>query len=162
MVTDRSRLILLRHAKSAWPDGVTDRQRPLAERGRRDAPAAGRWLRDHVPDLDLTVCSPATRARETWELVSGELASVPEVRVEPRLYGESADGMLAVARSSPADARSVLFVAHNPDLVDLVSLLTGTEVTLKTSTIAVLEHGGWAGIGRGSAALGEVHTARGG
>ena len=66
------RLVLLRHAKSDWPDDVPDHERPLARRGRRDAPAAGRWLRKsgYVPDLVL--CSTARRARETWQLAEEE------------------------------------------------------------------------------------------
>src|SRR5690242_15813577 len=61
------RLILLRHAKSDWPEGVADLDRPLAERGRADAPVAGRELaRLGVPDVVL--CSPAQRTRATWEL----------------------------------------------------------------------------------------------
>jgi phosphohistidine phosphatase len=162
VATEHGKLVLLRHAKSDWPDGVEDIQRPLAERGRRDAPVAGRWLREHVPDLDLAVVSPANRARQTWELVSAELPATPEMRIEPRLYGESAHGMLAVARELPEQARSVLFVAHNPDLEDLVTLLTGSEATMKTSTVAVLERtGDWADSGPRCATLGELQTPRG-
>ncbi len=42
------RLVLLRHAKSAYPPGVADHERPLNDRGRRDAPEAGRWLDAHI------------------------------------------------------------------------------------------------------------------
>ncbi|HEU0086865.1 MAG TPA: hypothetical protein VFQ77_04335 [Pseudonocardiaceae bacterium] len=51
-------LILLRHAKSVWPQGVPDIERPLARRGRRDAPAVGQWLRRRVPAIDLVVRGP--------------------------------------------------------------------------------------------------------
>ena len=51
-------LLLLRHAKSAWPD-VDDHERPLARRGRRDAPVAGRWLRAAGLVPDRVVCSTA-------------------------------------------------------------------------------------------------------
>jgi phosphohistidine phosphatase len=61
------RLILLRHAKSDWPD-VPDRDRPLAKRGRRDAPRIGRWLHDHGYLPDVVICSPARRTEQTWEL----------------------------------------------------------------------------------------------
>src|SRR6266851_4698449 len=57
------RLVLLRHAKSAWPD-VADHERPLARRGRRDAPVAGRWLRAAGRAPDRVICSTARRARE--------------------------------------------------------------------------------------------------
>src|SRR5690349_19664904 len=75
------RLVLLRHAKSEWPEGVPDHKRPLTARGRRDATAAGRWLRAHLDDLghglDAVACSPAQRTRETWALVAAELADPP-------------------------------------------------------------------------------------
>jgi phosphohistidine phosphatase len=58
------RLILLRHAKSDWPD-VPDRDRPLAKRGRRDAPKIGRWLREHGYLPDTVICSDARRTRQT-------------------------------------------------------------------------------------------------
>ncbi|WP_443080564.1 SixA phosphatase family protein [Streptomyces sp. PTD5-9] len=67
------RLIVLRHAKSAWPEGVPDHERPLAGRGRRDAPAAGRRLYEAGYTPDLVVCSTARRTRETWDLAAAEL-----------------------------------------------------------------------------------------
>ncbi|MGH3620692.1 MAG: SixA phosphatase family protein [Sciscionella sp.] len=156
------RLVILRHAKSAWPEGVADLDRPLAGRGRRDAPAAGRWLREHAIEVDLVVCSPALRAQQTWDLVAGELPGVPPVQDEPRLYGESVEGLLAVARELPDQARSVLFIGHNPDLEGLVALLTGTTATLKTSTVAVLAgQGDWAHVGEQWARLDTLTTPRG-
>lgn len=62
--------VVLRHAKSAWPTGVADHERPLAPRGRRDAPAAGRALAESDCLPDLALCSTAVRARQTWELAA--------------------------------------------------------------------------------------------
>ncbi|MFE6686352.1 SixA phosphatase family protein [Streptomyces sp. NPDC057743] len=74
-----TRLIVLRHAKSAWPEGVPDHERPLAGRGRRDAPAAGRWLRQRHCAPDVVLCSTSRRTRETWERIAAELGpSEPE------------------------------------------------------------------------------------
>ena len=84
------RLVLLRHAKSAWPD-VADHERPLAKRGRRDAPVVGRWLgaSGYVPDA--VICSTAARARETWDLASAGLAAAAPgaahaVMYKPQVY----------------------------------------------------------------------------
>lgn len=66
------RLVVLRHAESAWPQDVADSERPLAPRGRRDAPTAGRWLREADCVPDLVVCSPARRTRQTWDLIAAE------------------------------------------------------------------------------------------
>jgi phosphohistidine phosphatase len=71
-------LILLRHAKSAWPADTADAARPLAARGLRDAPAVGRWLQANAPEIDQVVCSPADRAAQTWDLAAVELDATLE------------------------------------------------------------------------------------
>ena len=60
-------LVLMRHAKSDYPDGVTDHDRPLAARGDREAGLAGDWLRETAPTIDAVLCSTATRTRQTLE-----------------------------------------------------------------------------------------------
>jgi phosphohistidine phosphatase len=144
------RLVLLRHAKSAWPPDVPDEQRPLNDRGRRDAPAVGRWLAGQ-PGFDLALVSPATRARQTWELVAAELAGPPEHRVEPALYFCGPREIIAAAEHTGLN--DVLVVAHNPDLEDVVAELTGERVTLKTSALAVVD--------TAAGALRDVRTLRG-
>lgn len=137
MATQRT-LLLLRHAKSDWSTDRPDERRPLSKRGRRDAPAAGRWLAEHAPPLDLVVCSTAVRARRTWALASAELNPAPNVQRDERLYAASATGLLTVVHGLPDAAGAVLLVAHNPGLSDLVELLTGEAHELKTASIAVL------------------------
>lgn len=101
------RLVVLRHAKSAWPDGVADHERPLAPRGRRDAPAAGRWLREAGCVPDLVVCSTAGRTRQTWDLVSDELDATMPVTHDARLYRASAGGCsVSYGTSRPVYGRS--------------------------------------------------------
>lgn len=166
------RLIVLRHAKSAWPDGVADHERPLAPRGRRDAPAAGRALAaaDRVPDLAL--CSTAVRARRTWELAAAEWTTPPPVRHDPRLYAADVPELLAAVREVPDDVRTLLLIGHNPGLEELVLTLAGDslddaldEVRTKfpTSAIAVLTWYGdtWSSLGPGMALLTGVTVPRG-
>jgi phosphohistidine phosphatase len=139
------RLVVLRHAKSDWDGGEPDHRRPLAARGRREAPAAGRWLCEHVAGIGLAVVSDAVRARQTWDLVAAELDPPPPTQVDPRVYGATADELLGVVRGLPEDVATVLLVGHNPGLEDLVAALTGTAVVLKTSAVAVLTGpGAWA------------------
>src|SRR2546421_3593193 len=95
-VTLTRTLILVRHAKSAWPPDTPDTRRPLAERGRRDAPAVGRWLRAHIATIDRVVCSPAVRAVQTWNLAAAQLPGTPPACLDERLYGASAAVLLAV------------------------------------------------------------------
>jgi phosphohistidine phosphatase len=159
------RLVLLRHAKSAWLD-VPDHDRPLAKRGLRDAPGAGRWLRQagYVPDL--VVCSTARRTSETWELAAAELGAAPSVRYERRVYEANTEQLLRLVRESPATAGTLLVVGHEPTMSQLTLLLARTaaghadgaldRVRLKfpTAAIAVLEFtGAWPGLGPGRAQL---------
>jgi len=116
------RLILLRHAKSAWPD-VPDRDRPLAKRGRRDAPRIGRWLHEHGYQPDVVVVSAATRTRQTWDLVAPELGGLPAVHFEPRAYAASALTLLYLAQELPDRYRTALLIAHNPGLSELATSL---------------------------------------
>src|SRR5258708_16699762 len=89
MSAQHRNLVLLRHAKSAYPDGVADHDRPLAPRGIKEAGLAGDWLRANLPAVDAVLCSTATRARETLARVAvehrtastpGRLARTPAIR----------------------------------------------------------------------------------
>jgi phosphohistidine phosphatase len=134
----RHRLIVLRHAKSDQSGGVADHDRPLAARGRREADLAGRWLRKNAADIDLVVCSSATRARETWKRVAKQLDTNPPLRVEDRVYAASERELMAVVKKLPDSAQTVLLVGHNPGLEELVAELGGVGFAMKTSSIAVL------------------------
>jgi phosphohistidine phosphatase len=122
------RLILLRHAKSDWPD-VPDAERPLAKRGRRDAPRIGRWLAEHGYQPDVVVVSAATRTRQTWDLLAPELGGSPAVRFEPRAYAASPLTLLYLAQELPARYRTALLIAHNPGLSELATTLAATAPT---------------------------------
>ena len=80
MSTSDRTLLLLRHAKSDYPDDVADHERPLAPRGVRDAPHTGTWLADAGRVPDLVLCSDALRTRQTYELVAADWDPPPEVR----------------------------------------------------------------------------------
>ena len=147
-------LVLLRHAKSDWSGGEPDLARPLAKRGRRQAPEAGRWLAEHLDDIDLAVVSPATRARTTWDLVAAELDPAPPTRVDARVYAASDRELHAVVRELTDDCRTVVLVGHNPGLEDLVLLLTGERAPMPTSAIALIDaRGPWSTLTEGRATL---------
>jgi phosphohistidine phosphatase len=157
---DRARrLVVVRHAKSAWPQGVPDLERPLNARGRRDAPALGRWITEHVGVPEAVVCSPAERTRRTWELVATQLrgagpAAVPDAVVVDRVYAACPRTLLGVVAELPAAATTVLLVAHNPGVEELVGFLGGEAVRMPTSAVAVLEWAGaWSQTGPGQARL---------
>ena len=117
-------LVLMRHAKSAWPD-MPDHERPLARRGQRDAPVMGRWLRTAALMPDLVVCSTARRARETWQLTQSGLGAAPPVRFDDRVYQASAAQLLGLIRGEPATVATLLVVGHDPAVPGLALTLAG-------------------------------------
>ncbi len=145
---------MLRHAKSDWSEDEDDIIRPLAKRGRRQAPDAGRWLNENIDNLDLAVVSPAARARSTWDLVSAALDVPPQARVDDRVYAASDVELLGVVRDLSDEFETVVLVGHNPGIEDLVSLLTGEGVPMPTSATAVIAvSGSWSTAGPTSAVL---------
>lgn len=121
--------MLLRHAKSDWPDGVPDHERPLAARGRRDAPTMGRWLRAEGYGPDHVVCSTALRTRQTWELVQSELDTAPSTVFEPRVYAASVQQLADVVGGAPEAARTLLVVGHNPGIEEFALTLAGADAS---------------------------------
>ncbi|MCS0600709.1 histidine phosphatase family protein [Streptomyces sp. LP11] len=166
------RLVLLRHAKSAYPEGTEDHGRPLAARGLRDAPAAGRALAESGGLPDLALCSTAERARRTWELASAQWGTPPPVRHDRRLYAADAADLLAVVHEVPGRVETLLLVGHNPGLADLALELAGDglddtldrlRTKFPTSAIAVLTWRGtrWSDLAPGTALLTSLTVPRG-
>ncbi|GAA1941076.1 histidine phosphatase family protein [Microbacterium aoyamense] len=115
------RLVLVRHAKSDWGDpGLDDHDRPLNERGLRDAPVMARRLAESGFRADAILSSTALRAATTAEFFSGALG-VP-VEQQERLYGAPASLLLLTA--AERGVRSVVVVAHDPGMSVLAGLLS--------------------------------------
>jgi phosphohistidine phosphatase len=155
------RLLLLRHAKSSWDDpALPDRDRPLAERGRRAAEQMGAHLRASGLLPDLVLCSSARRTRETLDRLD---LSTPDVRVDDGLYGADDDELLARARELSEGAGTVLVIGHNPGMHDLAIRLTGGQPgdearrlheKFPTAALAVFDvDGAWARLDDGAARL---------
>lgn len=124
------KLIVMRHAKAGELPGGPDAERALKTRGRRDAAAAGEWLRKHDYRPDAVICSAARRARQTWQCVAEQLGGQRPVSVDPRLYQAGAAELTGIVAGTPADVGTVMYVGHNPAAVELVAALTGEEVEL--------------------------------
>ncbi|MCB8821163.1 SixA phosphatase family protein [Microvirga rosea] len=118
------RLLLLRHAKSSWPAGVLDVERPLSPRGRKAAVLMGDYLKEEGLVPDLVLISPARRTEETWDLVQPALGPI-ECRHEPRIYEAPAGRLLTVLQEINPDMRVVLMIGHNPGFEDLAKMLIG-------------------------------------
>ncbi|GAA3866645.1 histidine phosphatase family protein [Leifsonia kafniensis] len=122
------RLIIMRHAKSDWPAGVADFDRPLLPRGHGEAALAGTWLRKHDLVPDVILCSSATRTQQTCAGVLSELGDdAPEAELHDALYAASPLRMLAVINHAPDSAGCVLVIAHMPGVQELVDHLASAD-----------------------------------
>jgi phosphohistidine phosphatase len=160
-VSERHTLLLMRHAKSDYPEGVPDHDRPLAPRGIREAGLAGDWLRANVSGVDAVLCSTATRARQTLDRTGIDAP----VRYSGRLYGATPGTMIEEINRTADDVGTLLVIGHEPTMSGLALVLAdddGTDVAaverisakFPTSAIAVLAvPGAWKGLEPGRAAL---------
>jgi phosphohistidine phosphatase len=118
------KLILLRHAKSAWDNpSIADFDRPLSNRGRKAAPLVGAYLarRGLVPGLAL--CSSAKRAAETLDLACAGWPTKPTVRKLKSLYLAMPREMLRRLQAVGKEPDCVMLVGHNPGIADLAAWL---------------------------------------
>ena len=119
------RLTLFRHAKSSWGQvGLADRDRPLSDRGERDAPNMGARLLARKARPSLIITSPATRALATARLVAEALTYPMEfLQTEPQLYLAAPGEILDLIQRQEDNFSDLFIVGHNPGLTDLVNLL---------------------------------------
>ena len=159
-------LLLARHAKSDWPVGLDDHERPLLQRGRRDAHALGVWLSAKAGTIDRVVVSTSTRTRETWEIASSHVETELICEFTDDIYEADWRELLAVARAS-GEAQRPLLIGHNPGLEDLatrlsVNSLPAMQEKFPTSAVARLSFSGeWPQLAEGSAELLEFVVPRG-
>lgn len=133
--------MILRHAKSSWADAYADDwERPLTDRGQRDAARVGRHLRRLrlVPDLIIT--SDAVRAHTTALTVADASRYAGKIVLSSSLYHASPAAAIEVLKTVEDPAlRAIMIVAHNPGLEDLVTRLTGEHVELPTAALVNVE-----------------------
>jgi phosphohistidine phosphatase len=145
-------LILMRHGKSGYPAGIADHERPLADRGAREAGLAGDWLRAHHPDIDAVLCSTSTRTRQTLAATGVEV----QTAFEPSVYDASPETLLELLRLTDDAVRKLLVVGHFPGMPALAWELaadrrspTAVELSRRfpTSALAVLHFDtGWSAL----------------
>jgi phosphohistidine phosphatase len=172
-VTDRYRtLLLLRHAKSDYPTGVADHERPLAPRGEREAGLAGDWLRANAPAVDAILCSTATRTRQT---LARTRIDAP-VNFVDRLYDATPGAVIEEINSVESrfgpDVETLLVIAHEPAMSSValgLATADGSNTTaaeristkFPTSAIAVLRTAEpWDQLSLSAAALVGFHVPR--
>jgi phosphohistidine phosphatase len=135
------RLTLVRHAKSSWDYAeLSDFERPLNTRGRRDAPAMARRLAGELEKPLRLVSSPALRAITTAHAFAGALGlDHTAIRIEPRIYEATRGALFAIAQELDDADTHVLLFGHNPGFTELAQLLAPcTFGEMPTCAVATL------------------------
>lgn len=123
-------LILIRHAKSDWGDpNLRDMDRPLNQRGLRNAPKMGLRLAQTPLALDAFFCSPAKRAIDTATLITKALAHSPSVTINPALYDASSASLLRTLQQTDNRHVNIAILGHNPGLTEFANALTGEQLS---------------------------------
>ena len=141
-------LLLVRHAKSSWKDAeLDDIDRPLNERGIRDAPEMGRRLLQRSLIPDLIVSSPAVRALTTARAIAREVGCVNDVVIDNNLYGATPQDVLDIASVFDDGIQTAMVVGHNPTVTELANMFSGTPIdNVPTCGILVVEAKAWSSL----------------
>ncbi|MCO4772916.1 MAG: histidine phosphatase family protein [Deltaproteobacteria bacterium] len=132
------RLILMRHAKSSWKEaGMSDHDRPLNGRGRRDAPLMAAELSDRDWAPDAAVSSTAQRTRETWGLLAPTF-DVERVLFSESLYLAGLEEIIEHAADWPDGWGTVIVLGHNPGWSHAASRLSRQPIEMTTANCALL------------------------
>ena len=146
---------LLRHAKSSWEPPaaggppLTDKARPLAARGMRDAPRIGAWMAAQALRPDLVLCSSAVRTRQTLAYVK-ELILPGKARISYRddLYLAEAEDLVGIVQALDDGSAHVMLVGHDPGMHEVAQMLVGAgnrtlrrllELKFPTAAVAVID-----------------------
>jgi phosphohistidine phosphatase len=160
-------LIVLRHAKSSWDTADHDFHRPLANRGVRDAQAAGKLLAEY--HIDYVLSSAAKRAKQTWENAKAGGASAPSIDYSEAIYHAWSNEILDELHDLEEDIHTALVIGHQPTLGDLIETLAKpgplrdqVETKYPTCGLAVLTYrGAWKTLSPGKATLTRFEIPRG-
>jgi phosphohistidine phosphatase len=135
-------LLLMRHSKSAWDEpNITDFDRSLNERGRKDAPEMGSRIKHYPFKPDLIISSPAKRAIKTAKTVA-EVLHYPEkkIELESDIYEATIEDVCRIIRQVEDNVNSLMIVGHNPTFTGMIGYLTHHFIdNLPTSGVALIE-----------------------
>jgi len=123
-------LIVVRHAKSSWERfDQPDIERPLNDRGKKDAPEMAQRLKEKNIKIDLLVSSPAKRAKKTARLFAEEYKiNKDNIQIVEELYEAASDTFYKVVATLPAKEKVVALFSHNPGITEFVNSLTNIRI----------------------------------
>ena len=166
------RLVVMRHAK-AEPTAPSDHGRALAERGRGDAEAVGRWLREHGIAPDAALVSDALRTQQTWEQVASAAGWDLAPELSAALYAAGADSAFDLIREVHVDVTTLVVIGHNPTMAYIAELIDDGEGDVEATTALVTRGfptsalavftvaGSWTDLGPGAGRLEAFHAGDG-
>lgn len=136
------RLFLIRHAKSSWkhPE-LSDFDRPLNKRGKKDAPFMGKWLRSQKIEPSVIISSPAKRAKATILSLAEEIGyDAEKIIFDKRIYEAWMNDLLRIIQEVESKNKEVFLIGHNPGLNMFAEFLTDTYVeNIPTCGIVCIE-----------------------
>ena len=123
-------LILVRHAKSAWPDiSMPDYERPLDTQGVEDSNQMGKYLKTKVLSPDYIITSGAKRTLETAQIISKELFNQPIIlNINKLIYGASINEMKNLIKNFNQKYKNIMIVGHNPTMTLLINEISNTNI----------------------------------
>ncbi|MBS1548400.1 MAG: histidine phosphatase family protein [Bacteroidetes bacterium] len=116
------KLILVRHAKSDWPENTEDFDRPLADSGVQDAIKMSEFLNEYGVEMDQLISSPATRALKTCEIFN-DVFDV-ECTTNQQLYNPSENSFLSVIYNLDDCVNTVALFSHNNGISNFANYMT--------------------------------------
>lgn len=131
-----------RHAKAERPENyASDFERPLTERGHKDAARMAALIANLEPPVDLILSSPAARTAQTVQALITQLNGAIDPLWNETIYLAAAETLLALLKAMPEEINHVVMVGHNPGLEELASGLCGSApedvfVRLPTAALA--------------------------
>jgi phosphohistidine phosphatase len=151
-------LILVRHAKSSWKDhDLKDFDRPLNERGKRDAPFMGALIKEKGILPDVLISSPAKRAITTAGLFAKKLSIAKNEIIEnEKIYEASAGELIDIINAIDDTKSSAMIFGHNPGLTMVANYLSDKRIdNIPTCGMVVItfEENSWKSIQIGSGKL---------
>ena len=123
-------LFLCRHAKSSWSEpGLGDKERPLNERGKFDAPLMGEILKNKQESPDLIISSPAKRALKTAKIIAEKLNyDIKNIEVENELYMAGKSDFLDVLTKCSSENKSIMLFSHNYGITDFANYISNSDI----------------------------------
>jgi len=133
-------VILLRHAKSSWEHTeLSDFERPLNRRGKRDAPRMGSWIEQQGITPDAVLCSAATRAQQTLAGLQTTADLGEYLVVTEDLYLAPPSTTIALLTQLDDGIQTALIIAHNPGMEGLLWGLCGIDRVMPTCALAQIQ-----------------------